>query len=66
MRNSSWNCSPNSHSAKSNIINVNETGEIGIELKKCQNGGNCIAFELTDAHGAIARGHKCECSDGFR
>ena len=47
-------------------MNVNESGGIGIDLKECENGGNCVAFELTDVHGAIERGHKCECPEGFR
>ena len=66
MRNSSWNCSPNSYPVKSSSMNVNESGRIGIDLKECENGGNCVAFELTDVHGAIERGHKCECPEGFR
>ena len=66
MRNTSWNCSPNQNSLDSNSMEANMTGDIGIMLEKCKNGGNCLAFELTGVDGTIQKGHKCECPEGFR
>ena len=67
MRNTSWNCSPTTNKDNfTQMMGSNETGLDVVELRNCQNDGECVAFELTDVHGEKQKGYKCQCPEGFR
>ena len=67
VRNVTWNCSPKNEPNDSNNVEsgINQT-KMHEELRSCENGGQCIAFELTDVNDNVQKGYKCQCPKGFR
>ena len=67
IRNVTWNCSPKNEPNDSNNVEsgINQT-KMHEELRSCENGGQCIAFELTDVNDNVQKGYKCQCPKGFR
>ena len=51
IRNVTWNCSPKNEPNDSNKVEsgINQTKRHE-ELRSCENGGQCFAFELTDVN----------------